>query len=130
MAKGELAFDTDQIHDVQAVGFAIKGKVGQVVEVDVPWPRNFGAGGDVRVALPEGVSTAPAHPEDHPSEMTFCRPVDGGASCPWGQYGTTLVVRIDKRVDGARGTVSAPSDPAVDPHQENNSAPVTVEYTD
>ncbi|MFF2810498.1 hypothetical protein ACFVT2_25670 [Streptomyces sp. NPDC058000] len=129
MAGGELAFDTDQIHDVQAVGFAIKGRVGEVVEVGVPWPRNFGDG-DVRVTLPEGVSAVRVNPEDHPSEMTFCRPADGGASCPWGAYGTTLVVRIDKRVDGARGTVSAPSDPVVDPNQENNSAPVTVEYTD
>ncbi|MGG2465580.1 hypothetical protein ACO0M4_38450 [Streptomyces sp. RGM 3693] len=129
MAGGALAFDTDQIHDVQAVGFAIKGKAGEVVETDVPWPRNFGDG-PVRVTLPEGVSMAPAHPEDHPSEMTFCQPADGGASCSWGPYGTTLVVRIDKRVDGARGTVSAPSDPVVDPNQENNSAPVTVEYTD
>ncbi|MEE6268135.1 hypothetical protein ACFCXR_04805 [Streptomyces noursei] len=128
MAGGDLAFDTDQIHDVQAVGFAIKGKVGEVVEVDVPWPRNLGEG-DVRVTLPEGVSPAPVNPEEHPSEMTFCRPADGGASCSWGPHGTTLVVRIDERVDGARGTVSAPSDPAADPNQENNSAPVTVEYT-
>ncbi|MCK7623570.1 hypothetical protein MUU72_10770 [Streptomyces sp. RS10V-4] len=128
LASGKVAFDTDRINDVQAVPFTIKGAVGAQVEVTVPWPRNYGEG-DVRVVLPEGVRAVRVDPQDRPSEMTFCEPADGGARCPWGQYGTTLTVRIDKRVDGARGTVFAPSDPRTDPDQENNSAPVTVEYT-
>ncbi len=41
---------------------------------------------------------------------------------------TYLRARIDKRVPGAQGSVSADSDPAIDPNQENNTAPVKVEY--
>jgi hypothetical protein len=37
-------------------------------------------------------------------------------------------VRIDKRVEGARGSVTVPPGPAADPDQDNNTAPVTVEY--
>ncbi|MET8244732.1 hypothetical protein ABZV31_10120 [Streptomyces sp. NPDC005202] len=53
----------------------------------------------------------------------------GPVACPGPEpAGTVLRVRIDKRVEGARGSITAPSDPAVDPNQDNNTAPVTVEY--
>jgi hypothetical protein len=44
-----------------------------------------------------------------------------------------LRVRIDKRVAGAQGTISVPSDPsdpAPDPDPENNTSPIKVEYLD
>ncbi|GAU69522.1 hypothetical protein SSP35_12_01700 [Streptomyces sp. NBRC 110611] len=129
MALGELAFDTDRTNDVQAIGFTIKGKVGEEVRVGVPNPRNGGEG-DTRVTLPEGVSVVKDF-EPGASEISYCRPADGAALCPWSpRDATELVVRIDERVEGARGTVTATSDPKADPKQDNNTAPVKVEYTD
>ncbi|MFI9229968.1 hypothetical protein [Streptomyces rimosus] len=132
MSTGELAFDTSQINDLQAIGFTIKGKVGQVVEAQVPYPRNFYSG-DMLVTLPEGVSLVTVKPGEHPSEVVYCRPgetANGPVKCYGPEVGGTWVrVRIDKRVEGAKGSVHADSDPATDPNQENNTAPITVEYT-
>ncbi|MFF8943335.1 hypothetical protein ACF1A5_13905 [Streptomyces sp. NPDC014864] len=41
---------------------------------------------------------------------------------------TVMRVRVDRRVEGARGSVTVTSDPATDPNQTDNTAPVTVEY--
>ncbi|MFK0296375.1 hypothetical protein ACIQU6_38700 [Streptomyces sp. NPDC090442] len=130
-ANGTLAFATDQTHDVQAVGFTIKGKVGQSLMVSVPLPRNLSER-TFRVTLPEGVSMAEFDRSGYASEMSFCGSVDGVAECAPAMTGDapSMFVRIDKRVDGAQGTVTATSDPKVDANQENNTAPVKVEYVD
>ncbi|MEU4204398.1 hypothetical protein AB0F64_31260 [Streptomyces sp. NPDC026294] len=131
MAGSTLDFSTNQINDLQAVGFTIKGKIGQVVDTQVPFPRNF-QGGLMRVKLPAGVSLVPVKPGGHPSEDSYCGYASQGnglVHC----FGTLdrntyLRARIDKRVPGAQGSISADSDPAIDPDQENNTAPVKVEY--
>ncbi|MFD7665587.1 hypothetical protein [Streptomyces sp. NPDC059788] len=132
-AYGKLDFATTQIRDVQAIGFTIKGKVGQVVEVQVPYARNSDAR-ETLVTLPAGISLAEVTAGDHSSEMIYCgrrATADGPVRCSGpGTAGTWLRVRIDERVDGSRGSVYAASDPKADPDQENNTAPVTVEYTD
>ncbi|UNO40430.1 hypothetical protein [Streptomyces sp. MST-110588] len=151
-AAAELHLRTTQTADWRAVGFTIKGKVGQVVQVKMPFPQNHGPGdedvrmGPMRVTLPEGVSVVPLDENDQ-EEALYCTPdkTAGGkarkaqevqkkaqkAVCPYGPdgFGTILQARIDKRVAGARGTVTAPTDPAGDPQQENNTAPVLVKYT-
>ncbi|WP_030023202.1 hypothetical protein [Streptomyces monomycini] len=131
MAGGTLDFSTNQINDLQAVGFTIKGKIGQVVDTQVPFPRNF-KGGLMRVKLPAGVSLVPIEPGGHPSEDSYCGYAaqgNGLVHC----FGTLdrntyLRARIDKRVPGAQGSISADSDPAVDPDQGNNTAVVKVAY--
>ncbi|MFD7668396.1 hypothetical protein [Streptomyces sp. NPDC059788] len=133
MAGGELSFSTNQINDVQAIGFTIKGKVGKVFDTQVPYPRNYD-GGVLRLKLPEGVTLVPVKPENHPSEVSYCEYADqehGLAHCS-GRLdgGAWLRARIDKRVPGAQGGISASSDPEIDPNQENNTAPVKVEYLD
>ncbi|MEU6965280.1 hypothetical protein [Streptomyces chrestomyceticus] len=131
MAGGTLDFSTNQINDLQAVGFTIKGKIGQVVDTQVPYPRNF-KGELIRVKLPAGVSLVPIKEGDHPSEDSYCgyAPQGNGLVHCYGTLdrNTYLRARIDKRVPGAQGSVSADSDPAIDPNQENNTAPVKVEY--
>ncbi|MGW1839820.1 hypothetical protein [Streptomyces sp. NPDC002067] len=129
MAFSGREFTTDRVDDVRAVPFPIKGAVGETVMADVPFAKDF-AGKEVRVTLPEGLSTASVDPAGYPSELTFCRTTGRRtAVCPFTSYGTVLPVRIDERVDGARGEVRAPSDPATDPWRKNNTAPVTVVYT-
>ncbi|MFH9424666.1 hypothetical protein [Streptomyces sp. NPDC017529] len=133
MSSSDLTFSTNQINDVQAIGFTIKGKVGQVVETQVPYPRNYD-GGVLRLKLPEGVSLVPVNPGDHPSEIFYCgyaEQENGLVHCAGSLDGSTwLRARIDKRVEGAQGSISATSDPEIDPNQENNTAPVKVEYQD
>ncbi|UNO43561.1 hypothetical protein [Streptomyces sp. MST-110588] len=131
MSGGGLSFSTNQINDVQAIGFTIKGKIGQVVEAQVPYPRNFQEG-LLRLKLPQGVSLVPVKLGDHPSELSYCWYVKQGqglAQCAARPDGSSwLRARIDKRVPGARGSISVTSDPKTDPDQKNNTAPVTVEY--
>ncbi|NED37843.1 hypothetical protein G3I64_35985 [Streptomyces sp. SID8499] len=134
---GGLSFETTGKDDVEAVGFTVKGRVGQVVEVTVPYPRGDGwtdsfGRGTVWVTLPAGVSLIEVPPQDHESDIPYChrgpRP-DGPVACPGpAAAGTVLRVRLDRRVDGARGSVSVRSDPSADPDQRNNTAPVTVQY--
>jgi hypothetical protein len=86
----------------------------------------------VWVTLPAGVSLIEVEPQDHESDIPYChrgpRP-DGPVACPGpAPAGTVLRVRLDRRVDGARGSVSVRSDPAADPDRRNNTAPVTVQY--
>lgn len=136
-AGGGLAFETTQLYDVEAVGFAIKGRVGEVTDITVPYPRGNGWSppdgmGEIRVTLPEGVTLIDVPPESHSGDILYCYPDpqhEHRAVCPGPEPpGTLMRVRIDKRVDGARGGVTAHSDPRIDPNQANNTAPVTVRY--
>jgi len=135
MATGGLEFVTTQVHDRQAPGLTIKGRVGQVVDVEVltPDPAHQGA---TRLTLPEGTSLVGRRDGD-PSELLFCTYSEDGngpVECPAPQMTSPILrVRIDKRVAGAQGTISVPSDPsdpAPDPDPENNTSPIKVEYLD
>ncbi|MEU2787963.1 hypothetical protein [Streptomyces sp. NPDC007100] len=123
-----LAFRTTQTTDRKAVGFTIKGRTGEVVTTQVPSPG--------RLTLPEGTTLVPLGPGEQ-DEALYCAHEKGGeqerrAECPQGPdgFGTKLRVRIDRRVEGARGSITVPYDPAEDPDEENNTAPVLMEYTD
>lgn len=124
--------------DYAAVGFVIKGKVGQTLEVKVPEPVNDKSAGDdwvkppQRLTLPAGVRAL--DPTDaYQGEEAFCAPGPGGrtAACPFGPepFGTLVLVHIDKNVPGATGTLFTPTDTTVDPDQANNTAVVTTDIT-
>lgn len=124
--------------DYAAVGFTIKGKVGQTLEVKVPDPVNDKSAGDdwvkppQRLTLPAGVRAL--DPTDaYQGEEAFCVPGPGGrtAACPFGPepFGTLVLVHIDKKVAGATGTLFTPTDTTVDPDQANNTAVVTTDIT-
>ncbi|MFF8943333.1 hypothetical protein ACF1A5_13895 [Streptomyces sp. NPDC014864] len=138
VGTASLDFETTRLNDLEPVGFAIKGKVGQVVDTQVPYPRSYGRSAvgnpTMWVTLPEGVSLVPVDPESHSGDFLYCAPgpkKGGPVACPGPEVGGTFLrVRIDRRVEGARGSISVASDPAVDPDQRNNTAPVTVEYAD
>ncbi|MFJ8195754.1 hypothetical protein [Streptomyces sp. NPDC096152] len=131
-----VRFATTRVHEVEAVGFTIRGRVGQVVDLTVPYPKgdDWGAGGrtTMRVVLPRGLTLVEVGPGEHESDIPYCyrNPSgDGSVLCPGpAAPGTGMRVRIDRRVDGARGSVTVTSDPATDPNQTDNTAPVTVEY--
>lgn len=136
-AGAGVSFETTRKNDVQAVGFTIKGKVGQVVDITVPYPLGDGwtapgGSGNLWVTLPQGITVIDVPPESHESDIPYCYPdpdKEGRAVCPGPEPpGTVMRVRIDKRVEGAHGSVTAHSDPSVDPDQQNNTAPVKVEY--
>ncbi|WP_030173329.1 hypothetical protein [Streptomyces sp. NRRL S-813] len=136
-AGAGLSFETTQKYDVEAVGFTIKGKVGQVLDVTVPYPLGEGwtprgRSGSFWVTLPQGVTVIDVPPESHSGDIPYCSPdpdKEGRAVCSGPEPpGTVMRVRIDKRVEGARGSVTFHSDPSVDPDQRNNTAPVKVEY--
>ncbi|MFE1750322.1 hypothetical protein ACFW88_07220 [Streptomyces anandii] len=138
VASGDaLAFETSRHDDVAAVGFTIKGRVGATVDVTVPYPRGDGwtapgGRGTLHVTLPAGVSLVDVPPEQHESDIPYCYPSpekDGTVACPGpAPPGTVMRVHIDRRADGARGSVRADSDPSRDPDQRNNTAPVTITY--
>lgn len=124
--------------DYAAVGFVIKGKVGQTLEVKVPDPVNDKSAGNEwvkppqRLTLPAGVRAL--EPTDaYQGEEAFCAPGPGGrtAACPFGPepFGTLVLVHIDKNVPGATGTLFTPTDTTVDPDQANNTAVVTTDIT-
>ncbi|MCX4410175.1 MULTISPECIES: hypothetical protein [unclassified Streptomyces] len=131
-ASGELDFETTRGNDVEAIGFTIRGKVGQEVRTEVPYPRSY-PGNTMWVTLPAGVSLVTTSPELE-NDDSYCRkgPAKSGpVACGPGEppYAIVLLVRIDKRVEGARGSVTAPPGSAADPDPGNNTAPVTVDYT-
>ncbi|WP_407285063.1 hypothetical protein [Streptomyces sp. BP-8] len=131
MASDVLEFSTTEVHDPEASEVTIKGKVGQVVSVDVLSADGYQ--GATRLTLPEGVSLE-GHREGEPSELTFCgygEDKNGPVECPApGMTMPVLRVRIDKRVEGAQGTISVVASDPKDPDQENNTAPINVEYLD
>ncbi|AWT44965.1 MULTISPECIES: hypothetical protein [Streptomyces] len=134
-----LDFRTPVVHDARAAGFAIRGRVGQVLTVELPHPRGAPGldGSDMTVegvTLPEGVSLVPFGPEGtgKVSEYSACAyqpSPEGPITCPMLSYGAALLrVRIDERVDGARGTVRVRTWPD-DADRTNDAAPILVEYT-
>ncbi|MEV0371863.1 hypothetical protein AB0I10_18865 [Streptomyces sp. NPDC050636] len=131
MAFGGLRFRTTRTHDAQVNGFTIKGKVGQEIGIEVMDVDGYYEG-DTWLTLPEGVSVKGLQ-EGEASESLYCNYVDKKnpkVLCPAPQ--TThprLRVHIDKRVEGAQGTISVGSDPK-DPDPENNTAPIKMEYVD
>ncbi|GAA2686712.1 hypothetical protein [Streptomyces lunalinharesii] len=132
-AYGVVPFLTTRARDLQVNGFALKGQVGQTNDVSVKDLDGYYEDG-VFLTLPEGVSLA-WHPTGEGHEELYCDYVDEKSRkvlCPAPLIDPpTLRFRIDKRVEGARGTVSVQPDPEhPDPDLTNNTAPITVEYVD
>ncbi|MEU7058683.1 hypothetical protein [Streptomyces sp. NPDC046197] len=129
---GAVTFETTRNNDLEAVGFTIKGKVGWTFDVVVPYPKGTGWDGTMWVTPPEGVSVIDVPPGDHESDIPYCSPplTKGGPAACHGPTppGTVMRVHIDKCVEGAHGSVKVTSDPTTDPNQDDNSAPVTMEY--
>ncbi|MEE4545824.1 hypothetical protein V2S66_28130 [Streptomyces sp. V4-01] len=125
--------------DYAAVGFEIKGTVGQTLRFKVPEPVNDKHAGDdwvkppQRLTLPAGVRALDAS-DVYQGEEVYCAPASGGrtATCPFGSepFGAYVLVHLDKRVPGATGTLFTPTDTTVDPDQANNTAVVTTDITD
>lgn len=115
--------------------FTIRGRVGEEVEADVPWPEATpGPGpGRMRVQLPPGTSLVKITQElaeSKPSEVGYCRrdEEDENIYCT-NPVWNVLRVRIDRRVDGAEGRLSVPEPFNGDTKPANNSAPIKVEIT-
>lgn len=89
--------------------------------------------GATRLTLPEGVSLE-GHREGEASELIFCgysEGKDGPVECPGPEMTMPILrVRIDKQVEGAQGAISVRGSDPEDPDQENNTAPIKVEYLD
>ncbi|MGW5117896.1 hypothetical protein ACWEQ8_21075 [Streptomyces noursei] len=133
LAFGDMQFRTTRRYDRQVNGFAIKGKVGQTREIGVMDAGGY-FDGDSYVTLPEGVSLI-GHQEGEASEMLFCAYTDEKnrkVVCPAPNNPLPVLrVRIDKRVEGAQGTISVkPDSEHPDPDLTNNTAPITMEYVD
>jgi hypothetical protein len=116
-------------------GITLRGKVGQTVEVPVPSARNLGPDEPeqrvehLEVTLPEGVTLVPQPHE----EIEYCQYAQDGrtAVCTQDSQWSYLKVRIDKKVEGARGTVKVVlPEGSADPDLSNNTAPVTLEIVD
>ncbi|MFE7289587.1 hypothetical protein ACFU90_34900 [Streptomyces noursei] len=132
-AHSAVQFLTTRTRDLQVNGFALRGQVGQTNDISVKDLDGYYEGG-VFLTLPEGVSLA-WHPTGEGHEELYCGYVDEKnrkVLCPAPLIDPpTLRFRIDKRVEGARGTVSVQPDPEhPDPDLTNNTAPITVEYVD
>ncbi|MCK7626219.1 hypothetical protein MUU72_24450 [Streptomyces sp. RS10V-4] len=133
LAPADMQFRTTRRYDRQVNGFTIKGKVGQTLGIGVMDAAGYLEGSSY-VTLPEGVSLIP-HQEGEASELLYCEYTDEKnrkVLCPApNNPAPELRVRIDKRVEGARGTVSVEPDPEhPDPDLTNNTAPITMEYVD
>ncbi|MEW1906190.1 hypothetical protein [Streptomyces sp. NPDC086147] len=118
-----------------AKSVVIAGMVGAWASLELPQPTEtdgFGApvsGSPVTVALPPGVSFAPApEPGSYPSEQQWCAPEDLSArslTCAAGAFPTMIAVRIDQAVPGARGKVSVAVPPG-DTDPSDNELPIEV----
>ncbi|SHL05973.1 hypothetical protein [Streptomyces yunnanensis] len=133
LASGEVRFGTTRRYDRQVNGFAIKGKVGQTKEIGVMDEGGY-LEGTSYLTLPEGVSLI-GHQEGEAGELLFCEYTDEKnrkVVCPAPNNPLPVLrVHIDKRVDGAQGTISVKPDPEhPDPDLTNNTAPITMEYID
>ncbi|MFJ9615751.1 hypothetical protein [Streptomyces noursei] len=133
LATGEVRFATTRRYDRQVNGFAIKGRVGQTREIGVMDAGGYFEGTSY-LTLPEGVSLI-GHQEGEAGELLFCEYTDEKnrkVECPAPDNPLPVLrVRIDKRVDGARGTISVkPDSEHPDPDLTNNTAPITMEYVD
>jgi hypothetical protein len=123
--------------DYAATPFTIEGKVGQTLDVQVPYPTDNRDDGPVVVKDPQ-VVTMPAGTHvvvpgpDEESEAAYCTPVSGQTvSCRFGPdgFGQILRVHIDKKVAGASGTIEVVPPAGVDDNPANNTAPITLVVT-
>ncbi|MFE6691249.1 hypothetical protein ACFVFQ_32865 [Streptomyces sp. NPDC057743] len=126
-------FRTTRTDDAQVNGFTLRGKVGKETSLDLMDVDGYYEG-DTVLTLPEGISVAGSR-EGDVSEDLYCSYLDRKnrkVLCPSPRTTQpTLRFRIDKRVEGARGTISVQPDPVhADPDPSNNSAPIRVEYVD
>ncbi|MGG2462515.1 hypothetical protein ACO0M4_22305 [Streptomyces sp. RGM 3693] len=133
LAFGEVQFRTTRRYDQQVNGFTIKGKVGDVIDMDVMNEDGYFEG-DTYLTLPEGV-TLIGHQDGESGDDPFCEYGDKKhrtVVCPSPlNVHPSLRFRIDKRVDGAQGTISVkPDSEHPDPDLTNNTAPITMEYVD
>ncbi|KUL35566.1 hypothetical protein ADL22_27095 [Streptomyces sp. NRRL F-4489] len=132
-SSGTFRFITTRTYDMQADAFTIKGAVGEEISLDVVDVDGF-SDGVKQFTLPEGV-VVEGHREGESGDLLFCEYSDRASrkvSCPGStSIDPVLRVRIAKRVEGAKGSVYVEPDPRhPDPDLTNNTAPITVEYTD
>ncbi|RLU85789.1 hypothetical protein CTZ27_25785 [Streptomyces griseocarneus] len=138
--------------DYQAVAHPVVGRVGQTVEVELG-VRNGGPGpavtrgghgaGTYEVIPPEGTTITAARPAEGNRQPCVAKATPGGPAAyvcaigpdfPAGDEETLRFrVRIDRKVDGARGQVRVldrEGGTAPDPDPGNDSAPIRVEILD
>ncbi|UJB46631.1 hypothetical protein HRD51_17710 [Streptomyces sp. A1-5] len=132
-AHGGVRFLTTRTQDRQVNGFTLKGQVGQTNDISVMDVNGYFEG-DTYLTLPEGVSLG-WHPSGEGHETLYCGYVDQKnrkVLCPAPLTDPAILrFRIDKRVEGAQGTISVKPDPEhPDPDLTNNTAPITMEYVD
>ncbi|WEB42173.1 hypothetical protein MOV08_24910 [Streptomyces yunnanensis] len=132
-AHGGVRFLTARTQDRQVNGFTLKGQVGQTNDISVMDVNGYFEG-DTYLTLPEGVSLG-WHPSGEGHETLYCGYVDQKnrkVLCPAPLTDPAILrFRIDKRVEGAQGTISVKPDPEhPDPDLTNNTAPITMEYVD
>ncbi|MEU9374219.1 hypothetical protein AB0D94_10655 [Streptomyces sp. NPDC048255] len=113
----------------------LRGEAGGYVEQEIPFGRQTEGfplpPSTVRIELPEGTSLAPRKVGEHPSEETYCGVTQRTArtvTCHAGGDRTILRLRIDRRVEGARGTISVPVPPG-DPDPTDNVRPIELQVT-
>ncbi|MGD3109179.1 hypothetical protein [Streptomyces sp. YGL11-2] len=133
LAHAELGFLTTRRYDQQVNGFTIKGKVGDEISMDVMNEDGYFEG-DTHLTLPEGL-TLIGHRKNESGDDPFCEYDDEKhrtVLCPAPlNVHPSLRFRIDKRVEGAQGTISVEPDPEhPDPDLTNNIAPITMAYVD
>jgi len=123
--------------DYAATPFTITGKVGQTLDVQVPYPTENRDQGPTRVkdpqrvTMPEGTHAVMPGPGEE-SEAAYCAPLSGRTvSCPFGPdgFGQILRVHIDKKVAGASGTIEVVPPAGVDDNPANNTARITLVVT-
>ncbi|MFJ3656743.1 hypothetical protein ACIPPR_25975 [Streptomyces nigra] len=126
--------------DFQALGGALKGRVGETVELKAgfrnagpAWVQVYRDGvplAEVEVKLPAG-TTATKYPNcEKVAARTYRCPLD----LPWADenqdYARTFKVRIDKAVDGAKGSVALVGKLGEwDTEHGNDKAPITLQVT-
>lgn len=124
--------------DYAATPFTIKGKVGQTLDVPVPYPTDNRDGGPVVVkdpqvlTMPQGTHAVLPGPGEE-SEALYCAPVSGRTvTCPFGPdgFGQILRVHIDAKVAGASGTIRVVPPAGVDDNPANDTATITAVVTD
>ncbi|MFE2165403.1 hypothetical protein ACFXB3_10035 [Streptomyces sp. NPDC059447] len=140
-ASGSMSFRSADLSvgtRFHAKSATIEGMVGARTSLELPQPTatdgfaTEASGGGVTVALPSGVSFAPApEPGSFPSEEEWCAPADLSArhvTCQAGGFRTMIAVSIDRTVPGARGRVSTAVPPG-DTDPSDNELPIEVVAT-
>lgn len=120
-------------------GITLRGRIGELLTVEVPSARSLGPDQPdrrptlVKVTLPKGVTLVPQQPDEQ-AEEEYCTYASDGTTvqCTQNPPWSYLRVRIDERVPDAEGTVTVvnPDDGSVDPNPSNNTAPIRVQITD